>query len=46
MNSPIAGIVIVLPTLISRSLNAGFKNVANSLIIIGILETIPTNAAM
>ena len=46
MKSPIAGIVIVLPTLISLSFNAGFKNVANYLIIIGILATIPTNAAM
>ena len=46
MNSPIAGIVIDLPTLISLSFNAGFKNAANSLIMIGILATIPTNAAM
>ena len=46
ISASIAGIVIVLPTLISLSFNAGFKNDANSLIIIGILETIPTNAAM
>ena len=46
MNNPIAGIVIVRPTLISLSLRAGFKNEANSLMIIGIMATIPTSAAM
>ena len=46
INNPIAGSVIVRPTLISLSFNAGFKNDINSLTMMGMLRTIPINAAM
>ena len=46
MNNPIAGIVIVRPTLISASFSAGFKNETNSFMINGTLATIPISAAM
>ena len=46
MNNPTAGNVMERPTLISLSFNAGLKNDMNSLTMIGILTTIPINAAM